>query len=60
MNKKQINFIPITILPFKKDKAKNILGPIVNPYHIVTLKKDLDKVELKTRSITLIICTILE
>ena len=24
-----------------------IIYPIVNPYHILTLKKDLDKVELK-------------
>ena len=39
-------------MPFKKEKGKfdqcmELIGPIVKPDRIVTLKKDLDKVKLK-------------
>ena len=50
-NKKEINFISITAPPFIKE-TKNpgrfveIIHSAVNPYHIETLNKQLDKVEL--------------
>ena len=52
MNKKDINFIPITVMPLKKDKSKSaqcmeLIDPIVKTDIIVTLNKYLDTVELK-------------
>ena len=51
-NKKEINFVSITAPYFIKDTEKSgqcmdITDDAVNPYHIITLKKQLDKAELK-------------
>ena len=50
-NKKQINYIPSTVIPFKNYKEKfaqcmELIDPTVKPYRIVTTKKDWDKVAI--------------
>ena len=53
--KEEIKFISITTLSFIKDIEKfghcmELIGAEVNPYHITSLKKQLDKAELKKLS----------
>ena len=57
-NKKYIKFISITAPSFIKDTTKfghctELINSEVNPYHIATLKKQLDKEELKQFVMTL-------
>ena len=62
-NKKEIKFVPITAMYFIKDTEKfghcmDHINDAVKPYHIETLQKKLDKVELKNIVITLIISSL--
>ena len=62
-NKKEIKFVSITAMYFIKDTEKfghcmDLINDAVKPYHIETLKKKLDKVELKNIVITLMISSL--
>ena len=51
-NKKQIKFVSITALSFIKETehfghCMALIDAAVNPYHIATLKKNLDKADVK-------------